>query len=121
METIKCSICNKVCQSSGISTGYGITQKGEKHCYDCCAATDKKDMKANKKIILYLTQKDKSHTLTNWPGTLVFKIGYIRKGRHNWGLNRYDVWFDFNGYVWHGYQIGDNTQLCHCKQTKELS
>lgn len=36
-----------------------------------------------------------------------FSITY-RKSRNNWGAQRTDVWFNFDGSVWHGVNLGDN-------------
>ena len=33
---------------------------------------------------------------------------------------RLDVWFyGPDGYIWHGVQYGDNTQIVHCKRSSE--
>jgi len=61
------------------------------------------------------------HTLTNWPGTLRFDPHYIKKGRHNIAGTRYDVWFPGpDGHIWHGINYGENTQITHCKRTKQV-
>jgi hypothetical protein len=57
----------------------------------------------------------------NWPGSLQFKLyPRVKVGYHNVAGRRYDVWFPGpDGFVWHGTQFGDMTQICHCKRTKE--
>jgi hypothetical protein len=73
-------------------------------------------MKDEGRITLYLTDDGR---VTNWPNSLSFK-GHVSKGRHNIAGTRYDVWFTGpDGHRWHGTQYGDNTQICHCKRTKE--
>lgn len=54
----------------------------------------------------------------NWPGTLTFKATGVTRGRHNWGIPRWDVWFNGpDGHVWHGVNYGNNTQIVHCRRT----
>ena len=68
------------------------------------------------RIMLYLSNGE----VMNWPGTLRFPA-HVRKGRHNIAGSRYDVWFAGpDGFQWHGVQYGDNTQICHCKRTKQV-
>lgn len=127
-ETFDCARCGepKPIQKNG-GTGYANTDDG-RVCYDCCAIRDKQTMVETNKIALYLTLvKDdplnpQSHVhweVTNWPGTLRFKVR-VRQSDHNFaGKNgRCDAWFIFDGSVWHGVNIGDN-QICRCKRTKE--
>jgi hypothetical protein len=98
--------------------GYGRTQDGKKHCYECCAAMDRKQMREDGKIVLYLTEgKNGVGELSNWPGTLKLRCG-VKKGKHNIAGKRYDVWFSFENSNWHGVQYGDNTTLCRCKRVK---
>lgn len=104
---------------------YGLRGNDEKICYKCCAELDKEYMRKNGKITLYLTCEQVKRTrprkcrgeVTNWPGSLRFSC-HTRSGRHNIVGNRYDCWFVFEGYEWHGVTYGDNTQICHCKKTK---
>ena len=121
MEKFYCSDCktHKPRQKEG-GTGYAVKRNGHKVCYACCALADVKRMDRDGKTVLYLTMENGKNKVTNWPSTLKFENLYVSKGRHNWGLNRYDVWFtDHRGSQWHGRTIGDNTQICHCKRTKE--
>jgi len=65
----------------------------------------------------------KNAKVGNWPGSLSFKAKYMKRGGHNMAGCRYDVWFTVrydDGTVenWHGYRVGDNTQICHCKRLK---
>jgi len=118
-----CSVCGKVIQrdEASCTTGYGTNDKGEKVCFACCADQDKAWMREHGRIGLYLIDPKAGEPglmeVTNWPGSLRFAVGSYRRSRHSWHLWRTDVWFDFEGKVWHGYQIGDRTQICHCKQT----
>ena len=32
---------------------------------------------------------------------------------------RYDCWFRFEGFWWWGVRYGNNTEIVHCKRTKE--
>ena len=106
---------HKASEHSDFTTGYGVDAEGKKHCYECCAKQDKEWMIENGRITLYLSDDE----VTNWPGSLRFKVGYKKEGHHNMAGKRYDVWFTGpNGKNWHGVQYGDNIQLCHCKRIK---
>jgi len=117
MNTFTCFICGNIKpkQKDG-GTGYAINSKNKKICYECCAIEDKRYMKKDGKIVLYLSGNE----ITNWSGTLRFDIIESKESMHNWGLTRTDVWFFFEFQIWHGYSIGDNTQICHCKRTKKM-
>lgn len=103
-------------------TGYGYLEEGDKAkpvCYACCGKREEASMKETGKAVLYFTP-DKGGNgckVTNWPGTLELRGGYT-KGRHNIARWRYDVWFVFDGWQWHGTVYGNNTQICRCKRTK---
>ena len=123
-KSFTCGICktSQTYHSTVGGTGYAINHlTGQKVCYDCCAEQDRKFMRDHKKITLYLTREGFYSKITNWPGTLKLDCTGCRTGRHNIAGTRYDVWFVFEGYYWHGVQYGENTQLCHCKQTKQKS
>ncbi len=131
METFICSKCHQskeVRNSGGI--GYGKNDQGEKFCYDCIADLDRQimiDTGHSRNLPLYLINKQfhlndrfSDGEVSNWPGTLKFRCR-VKRGNHNIARYRYDVWFNGpDGYVWHGVQIGEWTQICHCKRTKEL-
>src|SRR5678809_1488015 len=88
-------------------------------CYDCCAEVDRQWMRENGRISLYLSRDDGGHWyVSNWPGSLKFDPLRQSTGRHNIGGHRHDVWFRFEGEVWHGVQIGEWNQVCHCRRTK---
>jgi len=116
---IICSNCGKqiVIAADSIAVGYceinGETGP-EKWCYACMADIDRAYMDQAGRIDLYLHGHEK---VTNWPGTLSFKVLTYRAGRHNIARTRTDVWFKHNGYYWHGVQYGEWTQIVHCKRT----
>jgi hypothetical protein len=124
-----CARCGKECKptafySNGnpMFTGYGITQDGSKHCYDCCALVDLENMNRDGKATLYLVQEDgKKWFITNWPGSLRFGPVNVKQGRHNFAGVRYDTWFGYAGHTWHAVQYGDDTQIVHVKRTKETA
>lgn len=114
-----------------VGTGYGQDADGKRYCYACCATRDREQMVRDGKATLYLSRDETgpavgnmgprySYKVTNWPGSLVFKVGgAIRHGKHNIARTRSDVWFTGpDGKEWHGVQYGDNTQLCHCRRIK---
>ena len=113
--------CGHVPSETGkFGTGYGMDAQGKKYCYDCCAEMDKSDMDKSGKYTLYLTHNSTDgYKVTNWPGTLKYRVFDFKKSRHNFGGIRTDVWFfDHAGKKWHGYQIGNFTQICHVKRLK---
>lgn len=88
-------------------------------------------MRKEGKIALYLvpiSAKDREegkapysakYKVTNWPGHIFAWVRHCNKGRHNIAGTRIDVWFPFEGFMWHGVQYGENTQIVYCKRTKE--
>lgn len=121
-----CSICKQAIpppSPDSVSTGYATDGKGNKVCYVCCAEQDKAWMREKGKITLYVTYQKtvngEQATVTNWPGSLSIRAPYVKTGRHNIARVRRDVWFRFEEALWHGVHYGDNTQLVHCKRTKE--
>ena len=100
-------------------------KKTKKICFACCADIDREYMEENGKIDLYLIEEKgrrnilPSYKITNWPGTLEIKPFYVKKGRHNIVDERTDVWFKFNGFIWHRVCYGSNTQVLRCKRTKK--
>jgi len=117
----------KLCKSCGyaipksneVGTGYAINESGDIVCYACCAKSEKQFMIENGKIDLYLNKY--TFDVTNWPGTLRFSVERYTTGKHNIAKVRTDVWFDFEGYVWHGIQYGNDSEICHCKKTKRTA
>jgi hypothetical protein len=106
----------------GCGTGYAILPDVGKICYDCSAEIEKKFMRDHERSVLYLTTtKENGYEITDWPGRLRIPVAFWKKGKHNIASTRYDVWFMFEGFVWHGVQYGEFTQLCHVKRTKYTS
>lgn len=104
------------------TTGTARMNDGNVICWDCAAMRDLGRMLLegnSRSLPLYLSKKDDGNWhVSNWPGTLSFAPYAIRKGHHNIGRTREDVWFNGpDGYVWHGICIGEWTQICHCKRT----
>lgn len=59
--------------------------------------------------------------ILDWPGRLRFRAARRSTGRHNIAGTRTDVWFvGPDGAAWHGVQYGQNTQIVHCKRTREV-
>lgn len=110
---------------------YGKDSEGKTFCYSCCADQDRAWMDEHGKIDLYLTLDGNYQNMrpgseswgggkvTNWPGSLEFKVGLMKVGKHNLSGRRYDVWFrDHRNNEWHGVTYGDFTQICHCQRLK---
>lgn len=118
-----CSVCgeDKTHPADSCSTGYASSDSGKKTCFDCMGKRDTielLDMKPGQRWALYMTVKDGIRRVSNWPGTFSRPVDCLRISRHNWGLKRYDVWFTVQGERFHGYQIGDNTDICHVRKLK---
>jgi hypothetical protein len=129
--TTLCDCGHKPSPHESFTTGYGTDADGRTYCYDCCADRDRQAMAETGRATLYLTIPNQPAriqppswiyqtgiTLSNWPGSLAIPIACVKVGAHNVARRRYDVWFTFNGELWHGTQYGDNTQLCHCRRIK---
>jgi hypothetical protein len=132
-----CSNCKlDKTHESDTTTGYGVSEDGSKVCFDCCGLLDAERMTETGRGVLYLiTERDQKSNypidlfsrpvkLTNWPGTLEFRVLHYHRGDHNWtGRNsRIDVWFiGPDKEIWTGYQIGHWTQLTHCRKTSGKS
>lgn len=119
-----CAECGQhVVHESDLTTGYGLDRQQRKVCFDCCGTRDRQSMidtGHSRHLPLYLSSKDGKYEVTNWPGTLRFKVTRHWTGRHNMGGTRTDVWFvGPDGHLWHGVQIGEWNQVCHCKRTKQ--
>ncbi len=103
--------------AEGLSKSECGILEGKKYCYECCAELDRQHMLKNDKIALYLTPKG----ITNWSGTLKFEILDKKHGSHNMAGTRIDVWFvGPDKHIWWGVQYGENTELLHCKRTKQI-
>lgn len=102
------------------TTGYGTDLDGKTYCYDCCADRERQRMIETGKATLYYARRPDGWFVTDWPGHLNFKVMGSSKSRHNIGRVRVDFWFEGpDGFIWHGYQIGDWNQIAHCKRTKQ--
>lgn len=119
-----CDSCGRtLTNESTFTTGCGTTPDGKKHCYECCAIGDVEYMADNGKWTGYFIEEKNVNggRVTNWPGSLSFPIfaGNPSRSKTNWGLWRSDFWFAGpDGFIWHGYQIGHNNEIAHCKRTK---
>lgn len=99
-------------------------------CYPCCGKRDEADMRETGRAVLYLNREaiaPAMHAMqsplwcyyaSNWPGTLKIRIGgAVRHSRNNFGAQRTDVWFKWDGADWHGVNVGDG-QILRCKRLK---
>ena len=123
-DSYQCKYCGKT--KNKLEEGCSTEKDGSSVCFQCCGILDQIEMNTKGKIYLYLTEESnergiKKYTVGNWTGSLEIPVYYLKKGKHNWGINRYDFWFIFNGHVWHGVNYGENTLSALCKRTKETS
>lgn len=117
----ECSVCRAILPvGTNGGTGYGVDPETDLLvCYACCGVQDRARMIETGRATLYLSSDRLPATVSNWPGTLTFPVTNILYGRHNIAGRRYDVYFRLEGFWWHGVQYGDNTQIVHCKRTKQ--
>jgi hypothetical protein len=119
----RCGDCKQV-KPVGMNGGTGYGYFGDKPrarpiCYECCGIREREAMIRDGKACLYLSKDGDGWKITNWPGTLVIKTRWVRKGSHNIARTRYDVWFTGpDGKQWHGVNIGENSQVCRCRRLK---
>ena len=114
--------CGHLPTKTTYSSGYGRDADGKTHCYDCCAELERQAMIETGKATLYFTHAGsfKNAVVTDWPGHLRFDVLNVSVSRHNFGGRRYDFWFwGPDDHLWHGYNIGEYTQIAHCKRTKQ--
>lgn len=121
MKVFTCTVCRKKkARKDAGGSGYALNDQGKKVCYTCCAESDRTWMREHGRITLYLEWQKKPWEVTNWPGTLRFLATRQSEGKHNWGRTQRHVWFEGpDGNVWHGHQVGENSQLVHCKRGEE--
>ena len=117
----------KTCTDCGRTDarGYGRTHDGWYVCYECIAIRDAEEMRrsgCSHRLPLYLVREGATFAVTNWPNTLRFDEVTVRHGDHNIAGKRIDAWFAGpDGHIWHGVNIGNNTQVLHAKRTKQLA
>lgn len=114
----ECYWCASPFVSTGLGTGYGLDDAGNRSCYPCCGVQDAMRMERGERIALYLTRSDDAWSVLNWPGSLRFTPTTVRKSRHNIARTRYDAWFWFRGVLWHGVNYGEHSEILHCRPTK---
>lgn len=132
-STFRCCDCGKDVElkfSGG--TGYGqAKQDSPMFCYPCGGIRMRNDMIRDGRATLYLVEREgeyrpgvapfKQRFVTDWTGELNFQVKRYVRSRHNMARWRYDVWFyGPNATIWHGYTVGDNTEICHCKRIKRM-
>jgi len=121
-----CDQCGQACVRDSITPGYGVTDDGFRLCFRCCGVVDRD---STGRAMLYLVETDRVERrgcgsvpvweVTNWPGSLRFRTGTPKAGRHNIAGTRQDVWFRGpEGSFWHGTQYGDYSDICHCQRVQ---
>lgn len=136
MQAFRCAMCERVIAPDPGKphlTGYG-EHDGDKICYPCCAVMDRNEMddmvrnvdagRRERSFGLYLVgPREQGWTglrVTNWPGTLEYRVRSTRRSEI-WGAcraERVDFWFtDHAGREWHGVVRGD-MDLARCLPLK---
>ncbi|KKN85794.1 hypothetical protein LCGC14_0276010 [marine sediment metagenome] len=126
-DTFVCHRCGKtvVVNKTDLCPNYAILRTGDgedvRLCIWCASDLEREWMLSNGRTCLYLQEADGiPKEVTDWRGILRFKVMEYRFGRHNIAGSRTDVWFwGPDRHLWWGVLYGQNTQLIHCKRTKE--
>lgn len=117
--TVMCDCGHMESPHSSVTRGYATDLTGKVICWDCATKIELEYMRQNGKNTLYLVKRDNKYHVTDWTGKVDFVVKEYSTSRHNIGRVRIDVWFTFEGKTWHGYQIGDYNEVCHCQVTKK--
>lgn len=101
------------------------------YCYDCAPAKFRQLMIERGRARLYLTFNEHADVangyghleVMNSRGTLRFPVEDWKESRRRDFTYRTDVWFTFDGSIWHGASYGDcvGAQPCRVKRTKRKS
>lgn len=77
-------------------------------------------MKETGRACLYLTKSAEGWQVTDFEGRIRIPAGRVKKSYNNWGAQRLDAWFAFDGSVWHGVCVGDN-EILRCRRTLQAT
>ena len=132
-ELFYCAGCGKRLPESGLGN-YPVNCKGYDdgfYCYDCSPARLRRFMIERGRASLYLKFIDHPNVAQGYghmevidiTGKLRFPVADWAEKAHNLTTDRIDVWFLFEGNVWHGVSYGSErfTQACRVKRTKRKS
>lgn len=104
---------------SDISTGYGTTPDGKRHCYACCAKAERESLIADGKGVLYLSKDGDGWKVGDWSGHLTFTVGRQWKERTKGGKPVHCARFTGpDGEAWIGRQTGDDNQICRVRRMR---
>jgi hypothetical protein len=105
----------------GFSLGYGWSHDmARRICYACCGDNDRVDMLREGRATLYLSKNARGWRVTNWPGSLEFRVdsGAVHKLRHPFTRDARIAYFRGpEGATWSARNIGDS-QIAHCRRLK---
>jgi len=100
------------------TTGYGEDSQGRKYCHECSAELDRKIMKRDGAIDLYLSERGNQLVISTWPGKVISqRVKAINSWRSNFGDTRIAVRFCFEGEIWSGQGSGVG-MILRCRRTK---
>ena len=127
MNAVTCDNCTaEIVKENGMAgVGYGVTPDGKKHCYACCAEMDRATMTRDGRITLYLTGSParRADKVTNWPGSLSFRVLWWKEGRAGFGGKSVSAYFEGpDGALWLARNQGaDWNQIARCQRLSAAS
>jgi len=135
-EKTLCS-CGHEAICDGLRTGYATKADGSTLCYACCAIEGAKKLRETGKLVGYYVAKHRIYdglgiirygqgrdamedgTFGDWSGTLSIPVKgtNARRSINNFGAERIDFWFTWEGSCYRGVNIGDN-QIARVRRIK---
>lgn len=99
---------------------YVLDNDGKTYCYECNAEKELTNMRETGRATMYFVEKNSQYFVAIRTGFISWPVLRAKTSFHNLAGVRYDYWFRIHdGTLWHGYTVGDNTQIAHCKRVKE--
>ena len=121
-ERFYCSACTCEVNSPGAAgVGYAVKGNGHRVCYPCAGRADVREMMKHGVLRMYFTDREGVAEVTNWPGSLRFRVHGKRTGRHNIAGSRLTAWFvGPDNHEWYGIRYGRNTDLMTVRRTRRV-
>ena len=119
--------CGHTATPTSCTPGYGTDAlTKERFCHPCAGLRDAATLRSENTWTGYLVATTYAngqagrYVVSNWPGSLTLPTAEIHRNRRGggFGSERIDVWFQFEGALWHGINRGDNNTILRCRRIK---